>query len=445
MSEHLHFTTSETVILPLSRLENNTGQIEGLPANPRKIDPDKYERLVQSLTEHPKFLETSPLKVYADPGKAGHYVIIGGNMRRRALSELGYKEVPCAVIAPDTPVEELRAYTIIDNNSYGTWDIEAIEADWDMDELEKWGIDLPDITMEAERKERDAEEDGFSGDDVDNAPTRTHGGELWALGEHRMLVGDSTRPEDMERLTGGAMADLLLTDPPYNVDYQGDTRDRLKIANDKMSDRRFLEFLTAAFRNAAQAMRAGASFYIWHASMRSDCFNEAVRAAGLQCTQLIIWYKNALVLGRSDYQWIHEPCLYGWKEGAAHYFSYDRSQTTVYDDTVDYRKMDKRELLKVIQELTRPSTVPTTVWREDKPARSELHPTMKPVRLFGRSVRNSTRPGDTVLDPFAGSGTAIIACEQLGRRCLSMEYEPRYADAILARWERMTGKKAKMI
>lgn len=419
-----------------------------------QVSERKYQRLKQSLEDNPEFLQANPLKVIAHPEEAGKYVIIGGNMRRRALAALGYKDVPCAVLPPDTPAEKLRAYTILDNNNFGTWDFDAIAANWDKGEVEQWGLDIPDIVMETEEERREATEDDFTGDDIDEAPTRTHSGEVWRLGEHRLLVGDSTKEEDVQRLMRGEKADLLLTDPPYNVDYVK-SKEALKklgighklsverdIKNDNLPPAEFRAFLGKAFRAAAAVMRDGAAFYVWHIDHLAEDFRSQLEAAGLATRQTIIWYKNGMVIGHLDFQKIHEPCFYGWKGGAAHYFIHDRSQTTVYDDSTDYRKMDKRELLKVIRELTRPETMPTTVWREDKPQKSGLHPTMKPVRLFGRSVGNSTRQGEIVLDPFAGSGTAIIACEQLGRKCRAVELEPHYADAILMRWERLTGKRA---
>lgn len=241
------------------------------------------------------------------------------------------------------------------------------------------------------------------------------------------------------------MTDLLLTDPPYNVDYQGGTKDKLKIANDNMDDVAFISFLTAAFNCAIQSMRQGAAFYVWHADSKGFEFRTALQEVGLTLRETLIWVKNSLVLGRQDYQWRHEPCLYGWKEGAAHYFIDDRSQSTVIEDAgVDYRKMKKDELLKVVQRLTDVS-VPNTVIYEDKPTKNDIHPTMKPVKLMARLIRNSTRQGETVLDLFGGSGSTMIACEQIGRKCFTMEFDPKYCDAILARWEKLTGEKAVLL
>lgn len=209
---------------------------------------------------------------------------------------------------------------------------------------------------------------------------------------------------------GGVLADLLLTDPPYNVNYEGKTKEALKIANDKMADDAFRAFLVEAFKAADATMRAGAAFYIWHADLEGFNFRGACRDVGWKVRQCLVWNKNALVLGRQDYQWKHEPCLYGWKEGAGHYWC------------------GKRNLVTVIE--------------ENKPIRNGEHPTMKPVPLFATLIENSSREGDIVLDLFGGSGTTLVACEQLERRCLMMEYDTHYCDVIIARWEKLTGQTA---
>lgn len=207
--------------------------------------------------------------------------------------------------------------------------------------------------------------------------------------------------------------DLLLTDPPYNVEYQGKTKEKLTIQNDKQSDEQFRAFLTDAFMAAEAVMKPGAVFYIWHADSEGFNFRYALKAAGLQVRQCLIWNKNSMVMGRQDYQWKHEPCLYGWKEGASHLWASDRKQTTVLNF--------------------------------DKPQRNGEHPTMKPVALFDYQIKNNTKGGDIVLDLFGGSGTSIIACEQNGRTCYMMEYDPRYVDVIIKRWENLTGQKAVLL
>lgn len=211
----------------------------------------------------------------------------------------------------------------------------------------------------------------------------------------------------------GGEINLLLTDPPYNVDYEGKTSDALKIENDAMTQDEFQNFLYNAFKNAYEHMKAGASFYVWYASRETINFMLALEKADLEVRQQLIWNKNSLVIGRQDYQWKHEPCLYGWKSGASHYFIDDRTQTTVMDF--------------------------------DRPSRNAEHPTMKPVDLIAYQIKNSTRKNENVLDLFGGSGTTLIACEQTGRNCYMMEYDPRYVDVIIERWEELTGGKAEKI
>lgn len=235
-----------------------------------------------------------------------------------------------------------------------------------------------------------------------------------------------------------------MTDPPYNVAYEGKTKDKLTIQNDNMSDGNFREFLAAAFENADSVMREGAAFYIWHADSEGFNFRSACIATGWKVRQCLIWVKNQMVLGRQDYHWKHEPCLYGWKEGAAHYFTDSRLETTVIEDTPNINKMTKGELKSYVKELLsrEPSS---TVMREDRPAKNVEHPTMKPVKLIGYQIRNSTRKGENVLDLFGGSGTTLIACEQIGRRSYTMELDPKYCDVIIKRWENLTGETAVMI
>lgn len=214
----------------------------------------------------------------------------------------------------------------------------------------------------------------------------------------------------ISKLTDGAMVDLLLTDPPYNVDYTGKTSDELKIQNDKFDSDEFKKFLTDAFTAGVSCLKDGGSFYIWFASREHCNFENALNASGLSVRQELIWKKNALVLGRQDYQWKHEPCLYGWKDGASHNWYGDRSQTTILEF--------------------------------DKPLRNADHPTMKPVELFAYQIKNNTKRGETVLDLFGGSGTTIIACEQTGRTAYCMELDERYCDVIIKRYENLTGDTA---
>lgn len=397
-----------TTIISISQLAKNDGQIVGLPANPRLIKDEKYQKLVASIKENPEMLMLRELLVY----KYGEqYVIIGGNMRYSAMQELGYTEAPCKVIPEDTTVEQLRAYTLKDNSGYGEWDWDMLSDQWDMDELDAAGIDIPGIdgAKPTNTEAEDVEEDDFD-ETTDEIKARCQAGDIWQLGEHKLLCGDSTKEADIARLMGKETADLWITDPPYNVNYEGGTDDKLKIANDNMNSGDFLEFLKAAFTTAVKVLKEGCSFYIWYASREHVNFETALNAAGLTVREQLIWNKSSLVLGRFDYHFKHEPCLYGWKDGASHRWYNDRSQTTVMDF--------------------------------EKPRKNDLHPTMKPVPLFAYQIQNSSKKGDIVLDTFGGSGTTIIACENLGRKARCVELDPHYCDVILARWEKLTNKQA---
>ena len=265
------------------------------------------------------------------------------------------------------------------------------------------------------------------------------------MGKHYLICGDSTKPETIKRLLQGQQADLLLTDPPYNVDYTGKTKDALKIQNDKKTNDQFHQLLVGAFRAADQGMKPGAAFYIWHAPSEVYNFTGACKETGWQVKQELIWNKNTFALGRQDYQWKHEPCLYGWKDGAAHYFVDDRTQSTVFEDKDnDIDHMKKEEMRTLLKQLLE-DKISTTVINEDKPARSAEHPTMKPIRLLARQIKNSSKPGENVLDIFGGSGSTLITCEQLGRNCYTAELDPGYCDVIIKRWEDFTGQQAEKI
>lgn len=261
----------------------------------------------------------------------------------------------------------------------GSWDVVG----WDESETEVEEDEAPEVD--------------------ESEPAKSEQGKVYKLGNHRLMCGDSTSKDDIEKLMGGEKADLILTDPPYNVDYEGGTG--LKIQNDKMEDTKFHDFLVNAFLAMDHAAKSGAAFYIWHADSEGYNFRSACKEAGWTVRECLIWNKNSLVLGRQDYQWKHEPCLYGWKDGAHQWYN-DRKQTTVIDF--------------------------------DRPTKSEDHPTMKPVGLFGYQIKNSSKGDDIVLDSFGGSGTTIIACEQLGRRGYSMELDPKYCDVIRKRWWKLT-------
>lgn len=395
-------------MLPMSAIEINNGQLKGLPKNPRLIKNAKYDKLKESITNYPEMLSWRSLLVY--PLDNGKYIIVGGNMRYRAMKELGHNEAPVFIIPKETPIEKIKAYTILDNNGFGEWDWDLLANEWETFELDDWGVDLPafdESTDDEDGDEGNVAEDDFD-EDKDDVEPRTNKGDIWVLGEHRLMCGDSTKASMIQELLSGEKVDLYITDPP--VAYEGGTKDALTILNDEMDDDSFRDFLVNAFMAVDSVLKEGASFYIWHADSEGYNFRYAVKHCGWLMKQCLIWKKNAMVLGRQDYQWKHEPCLYGWKAGASHNWYSDRKQTTVLEF--------------------------------NKPNRNAEHPTMKPIELFAYQIQNSSRKGDIVLDSFGGSGTSIIACEQLNRKCYMMELDPHYCDVIVARWEKLTGKTA---
>lgn len=361
-------------------------------------------------------------------------VIVAGHTRLKAAYLLGLEKAP-VIVADDLTEEQVKAFRLADNKT-------AELADWDFDKLEEEIKELENIDMnlfgfEIE-VEKYADEDDFDFDDFVEEieePT-TKSGQLYLLGRHRLLVGDSTNIDDVKRLMDGKEADLLLTDPPYNVNVSNS--EGMTIANDNMGDKEFKEFLDKTFKCANQVLKKGGAFYVWYGdcedvNFRTACFNN-----GLSIRECLIWVKNGFNLGRHDYHYRHEPCLYGWKEGAAHYFIDDRTQDTVIEDKPNLNKMSKDELKDYIKELLQ-DRVATTILREDKPTKNDLHPTMKPIKLLSRQVKNSSRRGELVLDLFGGSGSTLITCEQLDRTCCMMEYEPKYADAIIERYIQLKG------
>lgn len=392
--------------IKLSKLHPNKGQIDGVPTNPRKAEKEQIEKLKKSIQDTPTMLELREIIAYDNNGKL---VIVGGNMRYRALKELGYKTALVKVLPADTPKDVINAFIIKDNSQFGEWDTELLAMDWDKDLLSDWGVDIDwgEVMPEAPKE---VQEDEFSEEEAHQAPAIVKRGEVYQLGEHRLMCGDSTDIEQVKTLMGGVEADLWLTDPPYNVSYVGKTKDALKIKNDSMEDENFRQFLLDAYKAADSVMKDGCPFYIWHADIEGLNFRYAAKQTEWKLAQCIVWNKNSLVMGRQDYQWKHEPCLYGWKNGAGHKWYGDRKQTTVINF--------------------------------DRPNRNDIHPTMKPVGLFGYLLNNSTKVGDVVLDSFGGSGTTLIACEELKRKARLMELDERYCDAIIARWEKLTGKKA---
>lgn len=427
-------------------LKANHGQCQGIPENPRFIRDNKYKALLKSMQEDPEFLEIREIAVYdrgTDIPEKERYVCMGGNMRYRAAKELGWTSVPCKVIPTGYDPAKIRRFVLKDNASFG-------ETDWDLlingftpEEIASAAIDVPDIDDPHTSEDEDAEDDNY---DVEaNTPkvARSKDGDLYRLGNHMLICGDSTKGEYLDALMDGQQADLLVTDPPYNVDYSA--KGKMKIANDNMADANFVAFLTDAFTLANDSLKQGGAFYIWHADSQGFNFRTAAQNVGWTIRQCLIWNKNSLVLGRQDYQWKHEPCLYGWKDGASHYFVDKRNLTTVIEELKDLEKMSKQEMHDLLEKIFIKQELPATVIDCDKPVRNPDHPTMKPVPLIGRLIANSSRRGGSVLDIFGGSGTTLIAAEQLHRKCRMVEFEPIYVDVIIKRWEELTGSKAVLV
>jgi len=440
----------EIVRIKTSLLEQNTGQLPGLPANPRTWTQSDIDRIARSLKETPELFEMRPC-IVKDHG--GRYVILGGNLRFAGAKKNGAEEVPCIVVPEDLPEAKLKEIVIKDNGAFGAWDFDALANEWDDLSLVEWGVPAWDQQSEGEGiEENTAEEDNFD-EDKEEIHVICQQGDIWQLGDHRLMCGDSTSAGQVALLMNGSEADLLLTDPPYNVEYVGAKnrmldhlgRPKLKneeIENDVMSTEDYGDFLSYCFKVAEHNMKAGAAFYVWYPSLFHTIVERAVSSSGLLFKQQIIWNKNTFVLGWNDYKFKHEPCLYGWKDGAPHYFFDSRRESTVIEDRLgNIKTMKKSELLKLLEDILADKGA-TTVINVDKPPKSAEHPTMKPVKLIGYIMRNSTRRGDAVLDIFGGSGTTLIAAEQLGRKCYMMELDPHYCDVIIARWEKLTGKKA---
>jgi site-specific DNA-methyltransferase (adenine-specific) len=375
--------------------------------NARAHSDAQVAQIAASIRE---FGWTNPILVDGDKG------IIAGHGRLAAARKLGLSDVPVIELAHLSPTQK-RAYVIADNRL-------ALDAGWDdamlaleMGDLRDEGFDLDLTGFNADEMnalfEDSSTAEGLT--DEDAAPdvqtlTVSKPGDTWLCGKHRVMCGDSTIIDALQSLTQGQLVDMWLTDPPYNVAYEGGTKESLKIQNDSMSDEQFRQFLRDSYSAADAVMKPGAVFYIWHADLEGFNFRGAAKDAGWQVRQCLIWRKNSLVMGRQDYQSQHEPCLYGWKEGAGHLWASDRKQTTILDF--------------------------------DRPTRNGEHPTMKPAALFEYLMLNNTKGGDLVLDSFGGSGTTMIAAEKNGRVARLMELDPRYCDVIVKRWQDFTGKKA---
>ena len=364
--------------------------------------------------------------------------IVNGHTRFKAAKFLRLKTVP-VLIADDLTEEQIKAFRLAD------WDVELLYSE--LDELTGFDMTMfgfEDIDFSLDDFEEDEKETGEEADIDSEEKPKVEYGDIFQLGRHRLMCGDSTSAEDMARLIDGAVIDLYVTDPPYNVAYQGGTDEAMTIMNDSMDDVSFRQFLRDAFAVANNHLKPGGAFYIWHADSEGLNFRAAVKETGWLLKQSIIWVKNAIVLGRQDYQWKHEPCLYGWKDGASHYFVDNRSLATVIEeDEENLKEMTKSELISYIK--TMQDTSPTTVFYEDKPVRNDIHPTMKPLKLIARCVLNSSKKGDKILDSFNGGGSTLMVCERSERIGYAMELDPVYVERTIKRWEEETGLTAEKV
>lgn len=388
---------------------------------------EQIEQIKKSIEE---FGMNDPIGIWGEDN-----IIIEGHGRLMALKELGYTEVP-VIRLDDLTDDQRKAYTIIHNQTTMNtgFDIDILN-----EELQSIDLDMSFFGFdEIEEPEIEINDDDFKFEEPDEEP-KTKRGEIYKLGNHYLMCGDSTNPEDVSKLMNGAVADLVVTDPPYNVAVKNSQG--MTIENDDMSDSAFKEFLNKAFYNLSNNLKKGGAFYIWYGDSEDINFRTACVNNNLLIKQCLIWVKSHFTFGRQDYKWIHEPCLYGWKDGGSHYFIDEFNHPTVIEDKIDFDNLKKEEAIKMLKEIY-DEGLSTTIIHEDKPTMNDLHPTMKPLKLIARLVRNSSKESEKVLDLFGGSGSTLMVCEQLKRQCYMMEYDPVYADAIIKRYEEFTGKKA---
>lgn len=428
--------------------------------NPRKNlkkGDAEYKKIERSILE---FGYVDPIIVNKD------MTIIGGHQRYKVLVDLGYDELDCVVV--DLPKDREKALNIALNKISGEWDMNAL-ADL-LEELKRTDLDLALTGFDADEVDElfrkmqttdEVKEDDFNVDAAVASITEpvSKPRDIWQLGRHRLMCGDATILSDVEKLADEKLASMVFTDPPYNVDYTGGTSEQLKIKNDKMKDQAFYQFLYDSFINMFAVTAAGGAIYICHADSEGLNFRKAFMNSGWLLKQCIVWIKNAFVMGRQDHHWQHEPILYGWKPGRHSWYG-GRKQSTVIkaeDGVFVNTKGDGFQITfnngiqKVVLDVPEYNVVAaysdevTTTWQIEKPLRNGEHPTMKPIKLCARAINNSSRPSGIVLDLFGGSGSTLIACEQLNRICYMMELDPVYCDVIIKRWEEFTGQKAELI
>ena len=364
----------------------NIKEIKENQNNPRYVVDSKFKKLVKSIKEFPEMLEKRPIVVDEN------MIVLGGNMRLKACKSAGLFEVYVHQAIGWT-AEQKQEFIIKDNVGFGEWDWDILANEWDTKKLNEWGLDLPEF----DEIQLDAEEDDYT--EPEQMKVDVVLGDLIEIGSHRLLCGDSTDADQVAKLMNGEKADMVHTDPPYNINYEGGSKKRDKIANDKLDD--FPKFLYDAYITLTTALKKGGAIYVWHASTETHNFIQQFINSGFLFKSYIVWNKNNSTFGRSDYHWKHEPCIYGWLDGASHKWHGDRKQTTV--------------------------------WDIDRPSRSDEHPTMKPIALCSNALENSSKVNDIILDTFLGSGSTMVAAHQLKRKCYGMELDPKYCQVIIDR------------
>ena len=375
---------SETKKVSIDKLKPN-------PDNPRIIKDDKFKKLVQSIKDFPEMLKLRPIVVDKD------MVVLGGNMRLRALKDAGVKDVE-VIIADNLTDDQKREFIIKDNVGFGEWNWETLANEWDAEQLGEGGLDLPnDMEINLEAEEDDYEMPKEVSTDIVL-------GDLFEIGEHRLLCGDSTDSDQVAKLMNGQKADMVFTDPPYNVAYEGGSKKRDAIANDKIDD--FYKFLYDVYTNCFLFMNEGSPIYVAHSELERANFISAFVDAGFKYSSIIVWVKNNSTFSMNkDYKWKHEPIIYGWKQGKERVWEGDNKQDTV--------------------------------WNIDRPSRSEEHPTMKPIELCEKAIKNSSIENSLIFEPFTGSGSTMVAAHQLRRKCYGMELDPKYCQVIIDRMRKL--------